>query len=298
MVNIYVLKLREGKYYIGRTNDSERRASEHYFGDICSSWWVKKYGYVEMIENIRGDVWDEDKYVIKYMCKYGIDNVRGGSFSQAEINENERNVIEKMFRNASDMCFGCGEKGHFVKFCPRKSGKLQENSDSQKIFEELDIKVDKDKLEDFVEGKDSASAFTPDIKYNLESSEKSKLKEDEIDSLNRLFSRFDTKENLDIYVCLCQEEFLNEEDYNKHVRHCIWNGSLTTKSEDIKDKCNICIRCGRLGHTSEMCYAKTNADGEKIMEKCIRCGRFGHKIETCYAKFHINGKVLTFNKNK
>ena len=206
---IYVLKLGEGKYYVGRTNDSERRASEHYFKDSCSSWWVKKYGYVEMIENVKGEVWDEDKWVIKYMSWYGIDNVRGGSFSQMEIEESERKVIEKMIRNASDKCFGCGERGHFIRFCPNKEKK-------EDISEQL---------------------LCMDLKE---------------------------KESVDTYVCLCGDEFLVEDSYKKHTIGCLMNGLNITQSEDLEDKCNICIRCGRWGHSIERCYAKSDKDGNRL----------------------------------
>jgi hypothetical protein len=43
---------------------------------------------------IKGDKFDEDKYVFKYMEKYGIENVRGGCFSQVVLPEDKIKMIE------------------------------------------------------------------------------------------------------------------------------------------------------------------------------------------------------------
>ena len=40
MFKVYVLKSREGKYYIGHTNNLERRLKQHKSGD---STWTRKY---------------------------------------------------------------------------------------------------------------------------------------------------------------------------------------------------------------------------------------------------------------
>ena len=39
--NIYILKLQGGKYYVGKTNDLERRKQEHING-TASSWIFNK----------------------------------------------------------------------------------------------------------------------------------------------------------------------------------------------------------------------------------------------------------------
>ena len=116
MVFIYVLQLKEDKWYIGKTESSKFRIDTHF--DNKGSGFTKKYPPEEIYQIIpECDKYDEDKYVKKYMDKYGIDNVRGGSFSRLELTEEEKKSIQKELWGANDLCFLCGGD-HFVKDCP------------------------------------------------------------------------------------------------------------------------------------------------------------------------------------
>jgi hypothetical protein len=116
MVYIYVLKLEQGKYYIGKTSSPKFRLETHF--KSYGSAWTNKYKPIKVIELIPNcDDYDEDKYTKIYMDKYGIDSVRGGSFVQIKLNESTQEHLHKMSNGTNDKCFKCGKKGHFEKNC-------------------------------------------------------------------------------------------------------------------------------------------------------------------------------------
>ena len=115
MVYIYVLKLVQVKYYIGKTNNPTYRLKNH-FAEGGSSW-TKKYSPIS-IHKIESDCddEDEDKTTLQYMKKFGIENVRGGSFCKIKLDEPEIRVINQMILGSSDKCYNCGGD-HFAKYC-------------------------------------------------------------------------------------------------------------------------------------------------------------------------------------
>ncbi len=123
MVFIYILQLELNKYYIGKTNNPDIRLDSHFNSN--GSEWTKIYKPIKVYELISDcDNYDEDKYTLKYMEKEGIDNVRGGSFSQVELSDEQIKLINQMIKGANDKCFNCGESGHFIKDCIKS--KIQE----------------------------------------------------------------------------------------------------------------------------------------------------------------------------
>ncbi len=114
---IYVLQCKDGKYYVGKTGDLDRRLQSHIAGS--GSFWTKKYPYEKLVEVVRNaDKFDEDKYVLKYMDLYGIDNVRGGSYSQMILNPDLISSINRHLITANNLCYICGNGGHLTRECP------------------------------------------------------------------------------------------------------------------------------------------------------------------------------------
>jgi len=131
--NIYVLRLEGGRYYVGKTDNVPQRFQQHLHGQ--GSAWTKKYKPVSLEKTIKhASVFDEDKVTKEYMAKYGVDKVRGGSYVQMELSEEQKTMLECELRGAKDLCTRCGRAGHFVKDCYAKSDtngkRLDESSDS------------------------------------------------------------------------------------------------------------------------------------------------------------------------
>ena len=114
--NIYILRLAKGKYYVGKTNDVQKRYWEHKVGKGAE--WTRKYPPVCIQQIIRdASPFDEDRYVKEYMSKFGVESVRGGSYSQTVLDGAQKSAIEKELRMAEDSCMRCGRAGHFVDTC-------------------------------------------------------------------------------------------------------------------------------------------------------------------------------------
>ena len=104
MVFIYVLKLEKGKYYIGKTHNPQFRLESHFHSN--GSAWTKKYKPLKVLEvKPNCDDYDEDKITIQYMDKYGIHNVRGGSFVSVQLNTSLIKTLKQMSNGVNNKCF-------------------------------------------------------------------------------------------------------------------------------------------------------------------------------------------------
>jgi len=131
MTNIYILRLEGKKYYVGKSEDITKRFRQHMNGN--GSAWTRKYKPISLEKTIENaSPFDEDKITKEYMSKYGIDNVRGGSYVEIELSEFHKEALNMEIRSAKDLCTQCGRAGHFVKDCYAKT----EVSGKKIIFEE------------------------------------------------------------------------------------------------------------------------------------------------------------------
>ena len=98
MVYVYILKLVKNKFYVGKTTNPLFRLNDHYNGNGAS--WTKKYKPLTLDKIIPNcDEYDEDKYTIKYMDLYGIQNVRGGTFTQIVLPPHTTEILSKMCKD-------------------------------------------------------------------------------------------------------------------------------------------------------------------------------------------------------
>jgi hypothetical protein len=113
---LYVLKLEDEKYYVGITHNFKRRYKQHMNGKASS--WTRRFKPLEVFEKMNiDDVFDETKYTIRYMAKYGIENVRGGSFCKMYLTNYDKKFIRKQINAIEHRCYYCNKKGHFINEC-------------------------------------------------------------------------------------------------------------------------------------------------------------------------------------
>ena len=127
MLYIYVLQLQNDKYYVGKTLNPHSRIETHFTNN--GSEWTKLHKPIKLLELIPNcDDYDEDKYTYKYMDKFGIDNVRGGSYSTPVLDDCTINQLVKISNSVNNRCYTCGKYGHYANYCD--SGDSSDSSDS------------------------------------------------------------------------------------------------------------------------------------------------------------------------
>ena len=132
-IYIYALRLENDKYYIGKTTNPEFRINDHLNSNGSS--WTNKYKPVEVMELYYNcDNFDEDKYTLIYMNQYGIDNVRGGSFTTLHLDKMTKKILQKMINTANDKCYKCG---NFARDCSNKNEEEDESYETEETTETL-----------------------------------------------------------------------------------------------------------------------------------------------------------------
>jgi predicted GIY-YIG superfamily endonuclease len=228
MVFIYALALKNNKYYIGKTNNPSFRLKQHF--DSNGSTWTKKYQPLKLLElKSSDDNYDEDKYTLKYMEKHGINNVRGGSFCETKLSEENKITIQKMISGTTDKCYVCGKKGHFANKCTDDFDKLIVPSPKQKkCF----------RCHRTGHYADNCYAKTYDNAENIDDSD---------------------DEYIEVFQCnYCHKEF---DTYKGATYHENMYCTEKKRNYSSKKKCN---KCGRDSHYTNQCFASTHKKGYNL----------------------------------
>lgn len=116
---VYLLELQNKKYYVGRTNNVERRMQEHRSGSDVE--WVRTHGFVRLVSTrpITSRL-EEDLEVKKAMLEFGVDNVRGGTYSASVLPLQVKALLQNELVHAENRCFSCGSQGHYAAQCKPK----------------------------------------------------------------------------------------------------------------------------------------------------------------------------------
>lgn len=233
MVTIYILELEQNKYYVGKTNNINQRMNEHLDGQ--GSEWTKMYKFKQVYEiHENCDSFDEDKFTIKMMGKFGIENVRGGSFCKIHLSEPDKITIQNMLNGATNKCYLCGNNNHFAKDCPTKNNNTNYLSGLY----------------------NSVSTFFSNL----------------ITSSNKLDYSYEVDDaDNKCYRCGKPGHWANEcyakTDINGNVLNDLCNkcgkpGHWAKECTYVTN--NKCNRCGKEGHWAKECYSIMDINGRKI----------------------------------
>jgi len=129
---IYILALQGQKFYIGKTAGVlEQVIQLHIAGN--GGEWTNKNKPTNLVNSFKStSSFDEDNVTKEYMIKYGIDNVRGGSYSTIVLDEWQVKSLQREFDRISkspntEKCEKCEGVGHNAKHCTvEKDKKMKE----------------------------------------------------------------------------------------------------------------------------------------------------------------------------
>lgn len=93
LLRTYVLKCRKKKYFVGKykSKDTSFDYNIRNYKSVCA--WTEAHAPTSVQEITSGNV---DDIVLSYMKKYGIENVRGGSWQQMELTDAQICSIKKL----------------------------------------------------------------------------------------------------------------------------------------------------------------------------------------------------------
>ncbi len=314
-VNIYVLALENDKYYIGRSTQPQKRILSHVNNN--GSEWTKKYKPVSVIEIITGcDLLDEDKHTKRYMFKYGIDNVRGGSYTQIQLSSQQKELLEMEKCTAENTCFKCGKTGHYVNQCgqdvtsqPPKSSTPKSSAPKGSAPKS---KTPKGSAPKSSTPKSSTSkGATPKSSTSKGATPKSKTQPSlSIVPGNQIVVQPSLSIVPGVQIAnpagqIVVQPSLNIASYTPSLAayspsvapgsQIVVQPNRNTKSKSSARSGTQCGRCGRNNHTTDNCYARSTLDGQSLPSNnrtCSKCGK-SFRGKTCSCSKSTQRKVAS-----
>lgn len=120
MPTIYALRCEDGFYYVGQAKQNGQYildVERHFQGEMIEWTKIHKPQRVDLLRYFC-DENEVDEYTIMYMTRYGLDKVRGGSYSACTLSQAQLNEIQMFQLSSFAICDKCGMNGHNRTKCP------------------------------------------------------------------------------------------------------------------------------------------------------------------------------------
>jgi predicted GIY-YIG superfamily endonuclease len=160
---IYILKLQGGKYYVGKSDNVLERIRDHTNG--AGSAWTRKYKPIDVEKTIpNASPFAEDATVKEYMARYGIDNVRGGTYVTEHLSESEHHHLQQEIWAAKDCCKRCGRSGHFINTCHARTDvngdEIDEEDEGSQDDNDSDDEDDSDSDDEYEDSEEDSDDYS------------------------------------------------------------------------------------------------------------------------------------------
>ena len=139
---VYVLQLENNKYYVGESNNVDKRIKSHKKGN--GSAWTRKYSVIrgeKPFTEPQKHLWELTE-TLERIKLHGIENVRGSMFtSPYPLKDHEKIMAAQLYCELKGLCRKCGSPDHFITHCNSDKledwvhnfgGELQFNSDKNR----------------------------------------------------------------------------------------------------------------------------------------------------------------------
>jgi hypothetical protein len=169
------------------------------------------------------------------MDKYGIDNVRGGSYTTIVLNDSTRQHLTKISHSTNNRCFTCGQAGHFSGKCPAVCSRCKRNHSTANCYATLDIKGNY--IQDCLRCGRNHPTIACFAKTNIrgEKLETQRQKERQLEA---------------------------QKEFELQIQR-------QTEQIELMRSRNQCSRCGKIGHYRTECYETKDINGKPTDDYCV-----------------------------
>ena len=234
---IYILLLKDSKFYVGYTEQLLHRILQHFTDN--GSQFTLKYKPLKLLQVMEGDQQLENSITLQLMLIFGFENVRGGKWCQLElINE----PIElTLLRDRIYSCTRCGRKGHLNSNCYARYHRNGLILDNNLLLSISDTNIP-----------NTSSNNVPNLGI-LDTVLPGTITDREL--TNTEFQDTDETFVIDLTESDSDTDIWNQLEFN--LQDCDLNSGLIEMQ---------CTRCYRNGHLTSSCFALIDNAGAVIIE--------------------------------